>query len=51
MATVRQLVEVEAAGQLGLLQMSSNVLVGHLLHAGLEQIILLCRGSECVDEV
>jgi len=41
MATVGQLVEVQTAGEFGLLEMSSNVLVGHLLHASLKQIVLL----------
>lgn len=41
MASVRQLVEVEAAGKLRLLEVSSNVLVGHLLHAGLEEVVFL----------
>jgi len=40
-ATVRQLMEVQAAGKLGLLEVCSNVLVGHLLHAGLEEVVLL----------
>lgn len=35
-AAVRELVEMQAAGQLSLLQVGSNVLVGHLLHTGLE---------------
>ena len=41
MTTMRQLVVVKAASELSLLQVSSNVLVGHLLHASLEQIVLL----------
>jgi hypothetical protein len=40
-AAVGQLVEVEAASKLRLLEVSSNVLVGHLLHAGLEEVVLL----------
>lgn len=41
MAAMRQLMVVEATGELGLLQVSSNVLVGHLLHACLEQVVFL----------
>jgi len=38
-----KLVVVQAAGQLGLLEMSGNVLVGHLLKTSLQQINLLFR--------
>ena len=48
MATVRQLVVVQAAGKLGFLEMRGNVLVGHLLHAGLEEIVLLYTALEDV---
>jgi hypothetical protein len=41
MTSVGQLVEVKAAGKLGLLEMCSNVLVRHLLHTGLEEIVFL----------
>jgi hypothetical protein len=41
MASVGELVVVETAGQLGLLEVCSDVLVGHLLHAGLEEIVFL----------
>jgi hypothetical protein len=44
MASVGQLVEVEAAGKLGLLEVCSNVLVRHLLHAGLKEIVFLQVG-------
>jgi len=40
-AAVRQLMEMQAAGKLGLFEVSSNVFVGHLLHAGLEKVGLL----------
>ena len=40
-ASVRQLVIVKAAGQLGLLKMCCNMLIRHLLHACLKQIVLL----------
>lgn len=40
-ATVRKLVVVQAACKLGLLEVSSNVLVRHLLHAGLKKVVLL----------
>jgi hypothetical protein len=42
-ATVRELVKVQAASKLGLLEMGSDMLVRHLLHAGLKEIILLNR--------
>lgn len=32
---------VEATGELSLLEVSGNVLVGHLLHASLKQVALL----------
>ena len=38
---MRQLVVVQTASQLSLLQVGSNMLVGHLLHAGLEEVIFL----------
>jgi hypothetical protein len=38
---VGKLVEVQAACKLSLLEVCSNVLVRHLLHAGLKQIVLL----------
>jgi hypothetical protein len=41
---VRELVIVQAAGQLGLLEVGSDVLVWHLLHAGLEEVVLLRSG-------
>lgn len=41
MAAVGQLVEVQAAGKLRLLEVGSDVLVRHLLHAGLEEVVLL----------
>lgn len=44
---MRQLVIVQAASQLGLLQMSSDMLVGHLLHAGLEEVVLLRIVNGC----
>jgi hypothetical protein len=40
-ATMRQLVVVETAGQLSLFQVSGNVFVWHLLEAGLEEINFL----------
>jgi hypothetical protein len=40
-AAVGELVVVETASQLGLLEVSSNVLVRHLLHASLEQVHFL----------
>ena len=40
-ASVRQLVIVKAAGQLSLLKMCCNMLIRHLLHACLKQIVLL----------
>jgi hypothetical protein len=40
-AAVGQLVEVQTAGKLSLLEVQGNVLVGHLLHAGLKQVVLL----------
>lgn len=36
-----ELMEVQPASKLGLLQVGSNVLVGHLLHACLDEIRLL----------
>lgn len=50
MATVRQLMVVQAARQLGLLQMSSNMFVRHLLHAGLEEVVLLQDASGMFQE-
>jgi hypothetical protein len=44
MASVGQLVEVKAAGKLGLLEVCSDVLVRHLLHAGLKEIVFLEDG-------
>lgn len=41
-AAVAQLVVVQAACQLRLLQMGGDVLVRHLLQAGLKQVNLLC---------
>ena len=41
MAAVRQLVVMKTAGELSLLEVSGNVLVGHLLHSGLKQVALL----------
>ena len=38
MASVGELVVVQTACKFGLLEMSSNVLVGHLLHAGLKKV-------------
>jgi hypothetical protein len=35
---MRKLVVVQATGKLGLLEVCSNVLVGHLLHAGLKKV-------------
>jgi hypothetical protein len=40
-AAVGQLVEVQTAGKLSLLEVQGNVLVRHLLHAGLKQVVLL----------
>lgn len=40
-ASVRKLVIMEAAGQLGLLKMCCNVLVRHFLHACLKEIVFL----------
>lgn len=40
-ATVRELVVVEAAGELSLLEVCCNVLVRHLLHTGLEEVVFL----------
>lgn len=40
-ATMGQLMVMKAAGELGLLEVCSNVLIWHLLHAGLEEIVLL----------
>ncbi len=42
-ARVRELVVVETAGELRLLQVRGDVLVGHLLHPGLEEICFLQR--------
>lgn len=47
MASVRQLVVVQTAGQLGLLEVGGNVLVGHLLHACLKQVVLLVGIRRC----
>jgi hypothetical protein len=47
MATVRELVVVQAACKLGLLEMCCNVLVGHLLHASLEKVGFLANVSKC----
>lgn len=41
---MRDLVVVQAAGQLGLVKMSGDVLVGHLLGASLEKVSLLEDG-------
>ena len=41
MTTVRELVVVQAACELSLLEMGCNVFVGHLLHAGLKKVVLL----------
>lgn len=43
-AAVAELVVVQAAGELGLLQVRGDVLVGHLLQAGLKQVNLLKNG-------
>jgi hypothetical protein len=40
-AAVRELVVVQAAGKLSLLEVGSNVLVWHLLHAGLKKVVFL----------
>ena len=40
-ASVRDLVIVQAAGELSLVEVGSDVLVGHLLHPGLEEVLLL----------
>lgn len=40
-ATMAKLVVVQATGQLGLLEVSGNVLVGHFLKTSLQQIDLL----------
>lgn len=48
---MRQLVEMEAAGKFSLLEVCSNVLVGHLLHAGLEEVgflYIVSVGNESV---
>lgn len=41
MAPVRQLMVVQTAGKLSLLQVCGNVLVRHLLHAGLQEVVFL----------
>jgi hypothetical protein len=35
---MRKLMEMQTAGQLSLLEVSGDVLVWHLLHAGLEEV-------------
>lgn len=40
-AAMAELVVVQAASELGLLEVGGNVLVGHLLKSGLEQIDFL----------
>jgi hypothetical protein len=40
-ATVRELVKVQAAGKFGLLQVCSDMFVRHLLHAGLKEVVFL----------
>jgi hypothetical protein len=40
-AAVRELVEVQTASKFGLLEVCSNMLVGHLLHTGLKEVVLL----------
>lgn len=40
-AAVGELMIMEAAGQLGLFQMSGDVLVGHFLETGLEKVDFL----------
>jgi hypothetical protein len=40
-AAVGELVVVQAAGKLSLLEVCSNMLVRHLLHAGLEEVVFL----------
>jgi hypothetical protein len=42
-ATVRELVKVQPTGKLCLLEVCSDMLVRHLLHAGLEEVVLLER--------
>jgi hypothetical protein len=37
-AAMRKLMEMQTAGQLSLLEVSGDVLVWHLLHAGLEEV-------------
>lgn len=46
-ATVRELVVVQAACELSLLEVCCNVLVWHLLHAGLKKVGLLDDVSLC----
>jgi hypothetical protein len=47
MATVRELVVVQAACKLGLLEVSCNMLVGHLLHASLKKVGFLASVNMC----
>ena len=43
--------EVQAACKLGLLEVRGNVLVRHLLHAGLEKVVLLDNVSCILHEL